>query len=144
MKKLILVAFTVLAGFVLVACQGAGMLTLPTKGATQSALAQEKVLPDVKLYFAGETHPTVVSNLGAIKTSQRTSSVQRGPVEACRRVMVSALIQLQKQAKSRGGNAVINIRSNWQNRTLDNGDEFQCQNGAMMSGVALTGEAASL
>jgi uncharacterized protein YbjQ (UPF0145 family) len=54
--------------------------------------------------------------------------------------MMSALIQLRDYASTRGGNAVVNVRSNWRNVESASSTEYQCGVGFLMAGVALKGD----
>jgi uncharacterized protein YbjQ (UPF0145 family) len=57
---------------------------------------------------------------------------------------MNSLIRLGNAAQSSGANAVINIRSNWDNREWANGTEYECAVGRMMAGVALKGDIVTL
>jgi uncharacterized protein YbjQ (UPF0145 family) len=59
-------------------------------------------------------------------------------------VFLSAVLALQERARQLGGNAVINIKSNYKNKLTESATEFTCGSGALMSGVALKGEVVTL
>jgi uncharacterized protein YbjQ (UPF0145 family) len=97
-------------------------------------------LEGVRFYFGSAAHPagrTIESNA---QTSLRTRKLGRSNEEACQWVMLSALVQLRDHARAIGGNAVINVRSNWQNVPSTSSTEYQCATGFLMAGVALKGD----
>jgi uncharacterized protein YbjQ (UPF0145 family) len=49
------------------------------------------------------------------------------------------MLALKKRAIQEGGNAVVNIKSNYKNNLTASDDSFECGAGAIMSGVALVG-----
>ena len=110
------------------------------------ALASEpgKVSEDISLYFAGQKHPGVVKNFGEFATNKKTNAFGKSDETACQHVFLSAVIELQERARKEGGNAVINIRSNYRNVERESATEFTCGAGAMVAGVALTGEVVTL
>jgi uncharacterized protein YbjQ (UPF0145 family)/F0F1-type ATP synthase membrane subunit c/vacuolar-type H+-ATPase subunit K len=74
---------------------------------------------------------------GDSKVSLRTRKFGRSSEEACQWVLLSTLLQLKNRAQAVGGNAVVNIRSNWQNVEFSSTTEYQCAAGFLMAGVAL-------
>lgn len=64
--------------------------------------------------------------------------------KACNWAFLSAMIALKDRAVREGGNAVINIKSNYKNNLTSSEKTFQCGAGALMAGVALTGEVVTL
>jgi uncharacterized protein YbjQ (UPF0145 family) len=77
-------------------------------------------------------------------TSQRTRKFGRSAEEACQWVLLSALIRLRDHAIALGGNAVVNIESNWQNVPSSSTTEYQCAVGGLMAGVALKADIATI
>ncbi|EIU7865318.1 excinuclease, partial [Vibrio vulnificus] len=55
-----------------------------------------------------------------------------------------AMIVLKERAIKEGGNAVVDIKSNYKNNLTSSVDTFQCGAGAMVAGVALTGKVVKL
>ena len=97
-------------------------------------------------FFWGDTrHPAVARRIeeGA-QTSPRTRKFGRSTEEACQWVMLSAMVRLRDHALSVGGNAVINVRSNWRNVEWSSTTQYQCAAGGLMAGVALKGDVVSL
>lgn len=99
----------------------------------------------VRFYFGDTPHPAISREIepGA-QTSLRTRKFGRSDEEACQWVMLSALIQLRDHALSVGGNAVVNVRSNWRNIEWSSATQYQCAAGFLMAGVALKGDVVSL
>ena len=103
-----------------------------------------KVGDDVALYFAGQPHPAVAQKYGEFATNKKTNAFGKSDEAACQHVFLSAVIQLQEQARKQGGNAVINIKSNYENKVRESATEFTCGAGAVIAGVALKGEVVTL
>jgi hypothetical protein len=115
------------------------VLTLPLDKIIGTDKAKQ-TLHDVPVYFAGQNHPAISSNWGEVSTSRKTNAVGKSDDEACQWVLLSALKVLQESAQQRGYDAVVNVRSNYQNKEFSSATEFQCGAGTLMAGVALKGE----
>ncbi|CAN0624331.1 conserved exported protein of unknown function [Burkholderia multivorans] len=103
-----------------------------------------KVGDDVALYFAGQPHPAVRKSFGHFATNKKTNAFGKSDLEACQHVFLSAVIELQERARKEGGNAVINIQSNYRNELRSSATEFTCGAGAIIAGVALVGDVVTL
>ncbi|HEY4803978.1 MAG TPA: excinuclease ABC subunit A [Paraburkholderia sp.] len=103
-----------------------------------------KVGDDIALYFAGQRHPAVQKTLGKLATNKKTNAFNKSDQEACQHVFLSAVIELQARARQQGGNAVVNIKSNYRNELRESATEFTCGAGAMIAGVALVGDVVTL
>lgn len=103
-----------------------------------------KVSDDIGLYFAGQRHPAVVKTMGNFATNKKTNAFGKSDLQACQHVFLSAVIELQDRARKEGGNAVINIKSNYKNEVRESATEFTCGAGAVIAGVALTGDVVTL
>jgi len=101
-------------------------------------------LEGVRFYFgsSGPAANRVVER--NVTTSLRTRKFGRSNEEACQWVMLSALVQLRDHARSVGGNAVVNIRSNWRNNEWSSTTQYHCAAGFLMAGVALKGDVVTL
>jgi hypothetical protein len=97
-------------------------------------------LEGVKFYFGDEPHPEVTQSFGTDRTNKKTNAFGKSDVEACKWVMLSALVQLHQRAIELGANAVINIKSNYKNNETSSATEYVCGAGALMAGVAFIGE----
>ncbi len=94
---------------------------------------------DILYFFGDEPHGKVIRTLGEIKTSKKTRALGKSDEEACHWVFLSAMKELKAHALQRGGNAVINIRSNYKNKQTTSTETFKCAAGTLMAGVALIG-----
>jgi hypothetical protein len=111
-----------------------------------AALASEpgKVTPDIPLYFAGQSHPGVAQSFGEFATNKKTNAFGKSDLQACQHVFLSAVIELQERARKEGGDAVINIKSNYHNELNESATQFTCGAGAVIAGVALVGDVVKL
>lgn len=110
------------------------------------AIASEpgKVSDDIALYFAGQKHPAVVKSFGEFATNKKTNAFGKSDQAACQHVFLSAVLELQERARKEGGDAVINIKSNYRNEVRESATEYTCGAGAVIAGVALKGEVVTL
>lgn len=115
-----------------------GRNQFPFTDATQGPSASK--FAGVKLYFGKQKSPAVARSLGEDRTSVRTNSFNKTPREACSIALASALIRFQDAARRKGADAVINIRSNYDNVEFSSETNYECEEGALMAGVALKGE----
>ena len=112
--------------------------TYPVKEALEKGESQGK-LADVALYFGDQKHPKVLQSMGVFATNKKTNAFGKSDRVACDWVFLSAVIQLQQRALREGGNAVINIKSNYRNIEFVSDTEYRCGAGNIMAGVALIG-----
>jgi uncharacterized protein YbjQ (UPF0145 family) len=112
-------------------------LMFPIAGAMAENDAKSKLGDDVQFLF-GDQKPAgkVLENLGSDKTSQKTNSVGKSAQTSCNWAFLSAMLQLKKRANALGANAIVNIQSNYQNQPFSSVTEFECHDGAIMTGVA--------
>ncbi|MCB5188051.1 excinuclease ABC subunit A [Methylobacillus caricis] len=116
----------------------------PLEDALNTAAAKEKLDPQIKLFFGNQPHPAVEKTLGEWKTNKKTNGFNKSDKEACEWTLLSALLELQERASKEGGNAIINIKSNYKNKEASSETEYMCGSGALMSGVALKGDVVKL
>ena len=117
---------------------------LSIQDALQSAEFKEKLDPNIRLFFGNQKHPKVISSFGDFSSNKKTNAFAKSDEDACRWVMLSALLSLQERVKNEGGNAVINIASYYKKNTVKSNTLFECHAGAIMAGVALTGKVVKL
>ncbi|WP_413674687.1 excinuclease ATPase subunit [Massilia cellulosiltytica] len=115
-------------------------LLLPLSAAMSANGAQSRLGDSVKFYFGNQPTLKVLERLGSDQTSQKTNSVGKSPETACNWAFLSAMLRLQQRARELGADAVINIVSNYKNVEMSSDTQFECHDGAIMSGVALKGE----
>ncbi|AWJ90527.1 excinuclease ABC subunit A [Azospirillum baldaniorum] len=119
-------------------------LMFPVEAALSTAAAQEKLDRGVRLYFGEQKHPKPVANLGEWATNKKTNAFNKTDREACEWVFLSAVLELQERARKQGGDAVINIKSNYKNTETNSNTEYMCGAGNIMAGVALKGTVVKL
>ncbi|HCH4005147.1 excinuclease [Vibrio parahaemolyticus] len=116
----------------------------PIENALSSEAAKNKLGTAVKFYFGEQKFPKVVEEFGEFKTNKKTNAFNKTDEEACNWVFLSAMIALKERAIKEGGNAVVDIKSNYKNNLTSSSDTFQCGAGTMIAGVALTGKVVKL
>lgn len=112
-----------------------------------SVMAGEKAkskLSGVKFYFGDQKPGKVKKRFGVFSTNKKTNAFGKSDQEACEHVFLSAMIQLHQRALSLGGNAVINIKSNYKNNLTTSNETYKCGAGNVIAGVALQGEVVTL
>lgn len=105
---------------------------------------QQKLNGSVKFYFGDTPHPAVAENLGDVVTNKKTNGFAKSAGEACQWVLLSALIALQDDARSRGGNAVINIKSYFKRNEVSHDTQAECYKGFFVASLALKGDVVKL
>lgn len=119
-------------------------LRLPLADALGSTNARAQLTEDIKLFFGKQTHPKPVQSFGSFSTNKKTNFFNKSDKEGCEWAFLSAMITLQGRARQLGGNAVINIKSNYKNASFESDTEYECGAGAVVGGVAFTGEVVKL
>ncbi|MBM7456130.1 hypothetical protein HNR62_002011 [Oceanisphaera litoralis] len=117
---------------------------LPIQDAMQSSEFKERLDPNVQLYFGSQKHPKVAHSFGDFSTNKKTNAFNKSDDKACRWVLLSALLSLQDRVKKEGGDAVINIASYYKKNKVSSNTQYECHAGAIIAGVALTGEVVKL
>lgn len=106
--------------------------------------ARQTLGTDVRFYFGNQSHGAVVKRFGEFGTNKKTNGFNKTDKAACEWVFLSAMKALKDRAVREGGNAVVNIRSNYRGTMTSSNDTFKCGSGALMSGVALVGDVVTL
>ena len=119
------------------ACSAAGRVHLSIDEALHSDLAYENLDPDIKLSF-GKTD-IQGRKIGTWVSNKKTNSVGKPVTTSCQRAFISALISLQTRARNEGGRMVSNIHSFYKQQPYWSYTDFECEEGHLMSGVALKG-----
>lgn len=126
------------------AAQAAGRdehINFPIADVLNNPEFKDKLPAGVRYYF-GSQKAKVSRSLGETHTNKKTSSFKKSDKTACEWAMLSALIAIGEDAKSRGGNAVIGIKSNYKGNETVSNDTYVCGAGGIMAGVALKGTVA--
>ena len=101
--------------------------------------AKEKLGNEIRFYFGNQKHGEIQKSYGEFGTNKKTNAFLKTDKQACTWAFLSAMIQLEKRAIHEGGNAVINIKSNYKNKETVSETTFQCGAGNVVAGVALKG-----
>lgn len=112
--------------------------------ALNSATFQGRLDPNIRFYFGDQAHPEPLQMRGEYVSNKKTNAFNKSDQEACEWVLLSALLSLEQRARAEGGNAVVNVRSYYKKDEFSSTTEYECHAGAIMAGVALIGEVATL
>jgi uncharacterized protein YbjQ (UPF0145 family) len=141
MNKIVLtIALAAAIGSTLPAQARDSKMMMPIAGAMADNDAAGRLGDSVKFYFGKQKTPKVLKKLSSDQTSQKTNSFGKSPEKACNWAFLSAMLRLQARAKELGADAVVNIVSNYKNEEMSSETEYECHDGAMMTGVALKGD----
>lgn len=116
------------------------LIMISVQEAMGTAPYAEKLDGSVKFYFGDSAHPDVLQTYGNFVTNKKTNGFAKSAGVACNHVLLSALISLQQQAKSLGGNAVINIKSYFKQNEASYDSQVECYKGFLIASVALKGD----
>lgn len=119
-------------------------MVLSVQDALNSPKAKGVLDGSIAFYFGKTHHPAVVKEFGTYSTNKKTNGFGKSDVDACNWALLSALVTLQERAQKEGGNAVINIESNYKKKEKSFDSEFECHAGAFVTGVALKGDVVKL
>lgn len=136
--------FILLAASSLNATAANKVLHLDVKDVLDASFSSGKLDGSVKFYFAGQSTPKVLKTLEEDVTNKKSNAFGKSKEEACKWVMLSALMALQESAKARGANAVTGIVSYYKKVEYKSASQYECHAGNMISGVALKGRYAKL
>jgi hypothetical protein len=117
---------------------------LPLESALAAAQASGKLAPGVKLYFGKQKHPKPSAQLGPAKTNKKTNFFNKTDKEGCEWAFLSSMITLTHYAQRLGGNAIVNIRSNYRNVEFSSETEYECGAGNVTGGTAFIGDVVKL
>ncbi|WP_299013147.1 excinuclease [uncultured Photobacterium sp.] len=144
MKKLLIALLINICIFPFNAFAKDDIASYSIQDALNLAHAKEKLGSDIKFYFGDQKFSKVKENFGEFKTNKKTNAFNKTDLEACQWVFLSAMITLKDRAVKEGGNAVVNIKSNYRDNLTSDRSTFQCGSGTFVSGVALVGDVVRL
>ncbi|MCK5860567.1 hypothetical protein [Abyssibacter sp.] len=101
---------------------------------------QNRLGNEVKFYFGEQSHPAVASRLGEYQSNKKTNAFNKTDQEACEWALFSAMLSLRDRALQLGGDAVVNITSNYRNTPFTSKTEYMCGAGNVLAGVTMKGE----
>lgn len=116
----------------------------PLDKVLSSSDATAKLGDSIKFAFGSTSIGKVSKNYGEFRTNKKTNAFGKSDEKACNWAFLSAMISLRDRAVTEGGNAVINIRSNYKNNTTSSESTFQCGAGNVVAGVALIGDVVTI
>jgi hypothetical protein len=116
----------------------------PVDVALNTPTAKEKLGTRVAFYFGSQKPPTVTQTLGEYTANRKTNAANKSDQEACEWAFLTALLALRDRAIEQGGDAVINIKSNYKKNEVTSDSEYECHAGAIIAGVALRGTVVKL
>jgi uncharacterized protein YbjQ (UPF0145 family) len=114
-------------------------LKLPLADALAKAKESGKLASGVQLFFGKQAHATPTAELGATRSNKKTNFFGKKEKDACEWAFLSAMISLTKDAQDKGGNAIINIRSNYKDVEFSSETEYECGAGNVSGGTAFVG-----
>ena len=114
---------------------------LPIATALESKEAVGKLDGSVTFRFGRESSPQVIEILRS-ETVRGKAHTSRGTMEKlCNESFLSAMVQLQKSAKRRGVNAVVNIVSAFQGYPeMSSATQYECYQGTLTTSAMLRGD----
>jgi len=117
---------------------------LSLSSALEKAQASGKLAPGIKLFFGTQKYPTPTAKLGETRTNKKTNFFNKTDVEGCEWAFLSSMIALTQYAQRVGGNAIVNIRSNYKNNVFSSETEYECGAGNVTGGTAFIGDVVKL
>jgi len=103
-----------------------------------------KLDPNFKIFFGKQAYPKVEKSLGETGMKRSTSRSETEDFDPCAHAFVRAMLDFQERARAAGGNAVINVRSNYKNNEVSSETEYTCVSGSFITAVAFKGELVKL
>jgi hypothetical protein len=116
----------------------------PIEAALAKAQASGQLAAGVKLFFGTQKHAKPTAQLGPARTNKKTNFFNKTDQEGCEWAFLSSMITLTQYAQRVGGNAVVNIRSNYKNNEFSSETEYQCGAGNVTGGTAFVGDVVKL
>ena len=116
----------------------------PLEAALAKAQASGSLAPGVKLFFGTQKYPKATAQLGPARTNKKTNFFNKTDQEGCEWAFLSSMITLTQYAQRVGGNAVVNIRSNYKNVEFSSETEYECGAGNVSGGTAFIGDVVKL
>ena len=117
---------------------------LSLESAIAKAQASGKLAPGIKLFWGSQKYPTPTAKLGETRTNKKTNFFNKSDQEGCEWAFLSSMISLTTDAARRGGNAIVNIRSNYKNNVFSSETEYECGAGNVTGGTAFVGDIVKL
>ena len=116
----------------------------PIEAALAKAQATGQLAPGIKLFFGTRKHAKPTAQLGPARTNKKANFFNKTDQEGCDWAFLSSMITLTQYAQRVGGNAIVNIRSNYKNNEFSSETEYQCGAGNVTGGTAFIGDVVKL
>jgi len=94
---------------------------------------------DIALYFAEQTAPKVAQNLGDYAGRKIAKTRGESDQQWCKSAALGALSELRDEAKTRGGDAVVDIHSFYHEAPIPDKTKYECHAGGTGGHVELQG-----
>jgi uncharacterized protein YbjQ (UPF0145 family) len=144
MKMLILVPLLVAVLLAQAAHANDRELHFPISEILADPEAKTALGTDIRFFFGSQAAPGAAKDLGEFVTNRKTNAFLKSDKKSCRWAMLSALKTLAERARKLGGNAVVNIRSDYKRNESSSDTDYECHAGATVTGVALKGRIVKL
>jgi hypothetical protein len=116
------------------------VLFIPLEAVLAMPEAQSKLDGSVKFHLKGDPKaPKKTQSLGSANARHKTNGVGKSDEFGCKWVILSALIDLQKDARRAGANAVVDIESYTNSTVHQNAETVECHAGNIIIGASLRG-----
>jgi hypothetical protein len=116
----------------------------PIEAAIAKAQNSGQLAPGIKLFWGTQKYPKPTAQLGPARTNKKTNFFNKTDQEGCEWAFLSAMITFTQYAQRVGGNAIVNIRSNYKNIEFSSETEYKCGAGNVTGGVAFVGDVVKL
>ena len=118
--------------------------SFPLESAIAKAQASGQLAPGIKLFWGTQKFPKPTAQLGPTRTNKKTNFFNKTDQEGCEWAFLSAMITMTQYAQRVGGNAIVNIRSNYKNIEFSSETEYECGAGNVTGGTAFVGDVVKL
>lgn len=116
------------------------VVDIPLNDVLSMPEAKEKLDGSVRFYLAGQDAPKISSPMGEVISNHKTESIAKeDDTAACRWVILTALIDLQRVAKRHGADAVVDIVSYYKKNETKSDSTIRCHAGGLIAGATLKG-----
>lgn len=115
------------------------VLHIPLADVLAMPEAAGKLDGSVKFFLDGQKTPKILQKFESASSNQKTNGFNKGDEEGCKWATLSALINFQNSAKSRGANAVVDMVSYYKRDEVKSEETIECHAGTFVIGVALKG-----
>lgn len=126
-------------GFVGVAQARDTTVMVDIASAMNSPEYRERLGDDVRFRFGNTRYANPRADRGTFVSNRKTNAFGKSDQEACRWVLLSALLSLKERAINEGGNAVVDIISFYKRNEYSSTTQVECHAGAFVAGIALQG-----